>query len=226
MCIGKVGWSVNKVCVNIILKAYLMDYNNHQKPLLISCGILQPEIEALIARQEIEADVVFLNKYLHVDYQKLYRTLKASMLRHRQRNPVVIYGDMCLGFNGEMQTLMAECDVIKVDALNCIDCLLGGRGKLLEMDPDHRLFFLTPAFMAFSENLITGTKTENQQRFKMLKGIILIDSLGDMEQHLDRVEHFSEQTALPVLEHLKVGLTGLRAVIEKALERRHNDKVA
>ncbi|MDJ0831565.1 MAG: DUF1638 domain-containing protein [Desulfobacterales bacterium] len=203
-----------------------MDYNNHQKPLLISCGILQPEIEALIARQEIEADVVFLNKYLHVDYQKLYRTLKASMLRHRQRNPVVIYGDMCLGFNGEMQTLMAECDVIKVDALNCIDCLLGGRGKLLEMDPDHRLFFLTPAFMAFSENLITGTKTENQQRFKMLKGIILIDSLGDMEQHLDRVEHFSEQTALPVLEHLKVGLTGLRAVIEKALERRHNDKVA
>ncbi len=226
MCIGKVGWSVNKVCVNIILKAYLMDYNNHQKPLLISCGILQPEIEALIARQEIEADVVFLNKYLHVDYQKLYRTLKASMLRHRQRNPVVIYGDMCLGFNGEMQTLMAECDVVKVDALNCIDCLLGGRGKLLEMDPDHRLFFLTPAFMAFSENLITGTKTENQQRFKMLKGIILIDSLGDMEQHLDRVEHFSEQTALPVLEHLKVGLTGLRAVIEKALERRHNDKVA
>ncbi|MDJ0915855.1 MAG: DUF1638 domain-containing protein [Desulfobacterales bacterium] len=203
-----------------------MDYNNHQKPLLISCGILQPEIEALIARQEIEADVVFLNKYLHVDYQKLYRTLKASMLRHRQRNPVVIYGDMCLGFNGEMQTLMAECDVVKVDALNCIDCLLGGRGKLLEMDPDHRLFFLTPAFMAFSENLITGTKTENQQRFKMLKGIILIDSLGDMEQHLDRVEHFSEQTALPVLEHLKVGLTGLRAVIEKALERRHNDKVA
>lgn len=226
MCIGKVGWSANKVCVNIILKAYLMDYNNHQKPLLISCGILQPEIEALIARQEIEADVVFLNKYLHVDYQKLYRTLKASMLRHRQRNPVVIYGDMCLGFNGEMQTLMAECDVVKVDALNCIDCLLGGRGKLLEMDPDHRLFFLTPAFMAFSENLITGTKTENQQRFKMLKGIILIDSLGDMEQHQDRVRHFSEQTGLPVLEHLKVGLTGLRAVIEKALERRHNDKVA
>ena len=91
--------------------------NYHPRPLLISCGILQPEIGALIECKEIEADVVFLNKYLHVDYQKLHNALKASILKHRQRSPVVIYGDVCLGFNGEMQTLMTECEAVKVDAL-------------------------------------------------------------------------------------------------------------
>ena len=197
-----------------------MNQKSHQIPLLISCGILQPEIEALIAREEIEAEAVFLNKYLHVDYRKLHDALKASLRKHRKRKPVVVYGDVCLGFNGEMQALMTEYDAVKVDGLNCIDCLLGGQGKLLEMDPDHRLFFLTPAFLEFSENLISDSKEDNRRRFNMLKGINLVDSLDDMEKHRDRIEHFSDQTGLPVLEHRMVGLDGLKAVVEEALQRR------
>ena len=196
-----------------------MDRKSRQRPLLISCGILQPEIEALIAREEIEAEAVFLNKYLHVDYRKLHDALKACLRKHRERKPVVVYGDVCLGFNGEMQALIAECDAVKVDGLNCIDCLLGGRGKLLEIDSDHRLFFLTPAFLEFSEHLITGTKKVNRRRFNMLKGIMIVDSLGDMKRHRNRIEHFSDQTGLPVLEHRVVGLEGLKAVIEEALQR-------
>ena len=191
-----------------------------RKKLLISCGILQPEIEALIAREEIEAEAVFLNKYLHMDYRKLHDALKASLRKHRKRKPVVVYGDVCLGFNGEMQALMTECDAVKVDGLNCIDCLLGGKGKLLEIDPNHRFFFLTPAFLEFSETLISEAKEDNRRRFNMLKGIILVDSLDNMEKHMDWIEHFSDQTGLPVLEHRVVGLDGLKAVIEEALQRR------
>jgi hypothetical protein len=180
---------------------------------------LQPEIEALIDREEIEAEAVFLNKYLHVDYRKLHAVLKTSLRKHRERKPVVVYGDVCLGFNGEMQALMIECDTIKVDGLNCIDCLLGGRGKLLEIDPNHRLFFLTPAFLEFSENLISGTKEDNRRRFNMLKGIMLVDSMGDMVRHRNRIMHISDQTGLPVVEHRVVGLDGLKAVVEEALQR-------
>ena len=98
-----------------------MDRKSHQSPLLISCGILQSEIEALIADGQIEAEAVFLNKYLHMDYRKLYDALKACLRKQRERKPVVVYGDVCLGFNGEMQALMIECDTVKVDGLNCID---------------------------------------------------------------------------------------------------------
>jgi hypothetical protein len=45
-----------------------------ERSLLISCGIFQPEIEKLIALGEIEADVIFLDKYLHFDFQELYKT--------------------------------------------------------------------------------------------------------------------------------------------------------
>ncbi len=197
-----------------------MDRKSRQRPLLISCGILQPEIEALIAREEIEAEAVFLNKYLHVNYRKLHDALTASLHKHRARKPVVVYGDVCLGFNGEMHALMIECDAVKVDGLNCIDCLLGGRGKLLEIDSEHRLFFLTPGFLEFSENLISVKKEDNRRRFNMLNGIMLVDSLGDMPRHRKRIEHFSDQTGLPVLEHRGVGLGGLKAVIEEALQRR------
>ena len=196
-----------------------MNRESRQSPLLISCGILQPEIEALIEGKEIEAEAVFLNKYLHTDYQKLHDALKASLRKHSRRKPVVIYGDVCMGFNGEMNALMTEYDVVKVDALNCIDCLLGGRGKLLEIDPDHRSFFLTPAFLEFSENLILGTKEDNRRRFSMLKGIIVLDSLGDMELHWDRIKHISDQTGLPLLEHWAVGLDGLKTVVEEALKK-------
>lgn len=197
-----------------------MERKGRHRPLLISCGILRAEIEALIARGEIDAEAIFLNKYLHVDYRKLHDALKASLRKHRERKPVVVYGDVCLGFKGEMQALMNECDTVKVDGLNCIDCLLGGRGKLLEIDPDHRFFFLTPAFLEFSENLISGKKEDNRRRFNMLKGIMLVDALGEMVRHRNRIEHFSEQTGLPVLEHRVVGLYGLKAVINEALQRR------
>jgi len=125
-----------------------------------------------------------------------------------------------------MNALMTEYEVVKVDALNCIDCLLGGRGKLLEMDPDHRFFFLTAAFLDFTENLILGTKEDNRRRFNMLKGIIVLDSLGDMERHWDRIEHISDQTGLPVLEHWVVGLDGLKAVVEEALKKNDHDTAA
>ena len=198
----------------------LVEREKRQKKLLISCSILQSEIETLIARGEIEAEAVFLNKLLHLDCEKLHDALKASLCKHHKRKPVVVYGDVCLGFKGEMQALMNECDTVKVDGLNCIDCLLGGRGKLLEIDPDHRFFFLTPAFLDFSENLISGTKEDNRRRFNMLKGIMLVDSLGDMLRHRNRIEYFSDQTGLPVLEHRVVGLDGLKAVVKEALQRR------
>jgi len=199
---------------------------SNQSPLLISCSILKPEIEALIEGKKIEAKAIFLNKYLHMDYQKLQDALKASLRKHSGKKPVVIYGDLCLGFNGEMDALMTEYDVVKVDALNCIDCLLGGRGKLLQMDPEHRFYFLTAGFLDFTENLTLGSKEDNRRRFKMLKGIIVLDSLGNIDRYWDRIEHISDQTGLSVLEHCVVGLEGLQALVEAALKKGGHDPVA
>jgi hypothetical protein len=191
----------------------------NEKPFIISCGVMEKEIKGLIGRGELDADVVFLNKYLHIDYIKLRQALQASLLKHRDKDPMVIYGDICLGFNGEMNKLVEECGATKVNALNCIDCMLGGSGRLLEIDPDHIYLFLTPAFIEWFEDMNSGTIEETRKMFSMLKGIILMDSMGDLDTYKDRIDQISEQTGLPVLAHKTTGLNGLKSVILKALEK-------
>ena len=78
------------------------------KPCLIACGIMQKEIEALISQGQIDAEVVFLDKELHSDYRKLEQALARPLKDHKSRveaKPVVVYGDVCLGFNNEMRSL-------------------------------------------------------------------------------------------------------------------------
>jgi len=123
-----------------------------------------------------------------------------------------------LGLQRRDEKLVEEYGATKVDALNCIDCLLGGSGRLLEIDPDHIYLFPTPAFIEWFEDMNRGTMEETRKKFSMLRGIILVDSMGDLDAFKDRVEHISEQTGLPVLEHKGAGLDGLKSVILKALE--------
>ena len=180
---------------------------------------MEKEIKQLLWKGELNADVVFLNKYLHINYEKLHQALQTSLLKHRDKKPMVIYGDVCLGFNGEMKKLVETCEATKVDALNCIDCMLGGSGRLLEIDPDHIYLFLTPAFIEWFEDMNRGSIEETRKIFSMLKGIILVDSMGDLDTFKDRIDQISKQTGLPVLEHKRVGLDGLKSVILKALEK-------
>lgn len=192
------------------------------KSVLIACGIMQKEIDTLISQGRIDAEVVFLDKELHVNYRKLEIALTQALERLQSKSaakPVVVYGDVCLGFKNEMRALLDRYGAVKVEALNCIDCLLGGGGKLLEMDPDHLYLFLTPAFIEFTERLLSKTREETRRIFRPLKGICLIDSLGNLGDYRDRVRVISDLTGLPILETRKMGLTGLKTVIAKALKK-------
>jgi hypothetical protein len=81
---------------------------------------------------------------------------------------VLVYGDLCLGPNGEMRKFAQESSVVKVDAVNCIDCILGGEGEFLDCDPDHNLLFLGPGmtefFKHFKENCGKNTSMKMTKR--------------------------------------------------------------
>jgi hypothetical protein len=188
-------------------------------PLLLSCGILREEIEALIARGELEAEVFFLSRDLHSDPSRLGRALEQELQKCEENGgplPVVVYGDVCLGFGKEMKALVKQYGALKVDALNCIDCLLGGKGKLLEIDPDHKFLLLTPAFIEFTQRIFSRRREETRRLFSRLEGIILIDSLGNLGDFQKQIEQISNRTGLAVVETLAVGLSGLQQVLTEA----------
>jgi len=202
----------------------------HEKPCVISCGILRKEIEHLVGKGDIDAEVHFLSEKLHMDYTLLDRGLNGALKKHQKQSPqgvIVVYGDVCLGFNGEMKALMDQYDVVKVDALNCIDCLLGGKGKLLEMDPDHKYLFLNPAFIRFSEKIREEAKEfSRREMYGMLDGIVLLDAMGDLNDYQPRIDEIADYTGLPILERKNIGLEGLKNIIIEALDRNRQKRSA
>jgi hypothetical protein len=60
-----------------------------------------------------------------------------------------------------MKKLSEEYGIAKIDALNCVDYLLGGKGKVLEADPYHELLFSCPGMIDFFNHLKEIAQQEN-----------------------------------------------------------------
>lgn len=104
---------------------------NNQKPYLICCGVLRKEIEQLIADDCLSVNPLYLDVGLHVNPDELQKQLTQIIEKCKQEGStsiIVVYGDLC---HPNMKEILGSySNTTKVDALNCIDCLLGGHSKL------------------------------------------------------------------------------------------------
>ncbi len=196
------------------------------KPCLITCSVLKDEIALLKRQGDLDADVVYVSSLFHVDYDLLEKNLRPTIERTKQRmseKPVLVYGDLCLGPNGEMKQLAEHYGIVKVDALNCVDCLLGGKGKVEEVDPSHELMFFDPGMIEFFRVAQKKLKQEGvddealRGMFSGIKGIVLLDTLGNVEKCKDEIEKLN--TGLQILEVRKVGVNGLKSILAEAVKR-------
>jgi hypothetical protein len=187
---------------------------------------LKDEIEQLIRQGDLDVKVIFVSKYFHVDYSLVEKNLRRTIEQTLPRFPagaIIVYGDLCLGPNGEMKKLIEEYGLVKVDALNCVDCLLGGKGKIEEADPSHELMFMDPGMIDFFRHakekmLKEGMDEETfQKMFSGIKGIVLLDTLGEAEKCKAEIEKL--HIGLAVLETKEVGLSNLYRVISDAIQR-------
>ena len=200
--------------------------NKKPKVCLVSCSVLKEEIQQLINQGSIDAEVVYVSKYFHIDYaaveQNLRKVLEQTLKRFKGK-VVLVYGDLCLGQDNEMKKLAQEYGVKKVDALNCIDCQLGGKGKFFEADPEHNLMFMGPGMIGFfkhaREQMIKEGVDEAEflNMFSGIKGFVLLNTCGDA----DRMREDLEKSGLnvEVLETKEIGLEGVKQVILDAIEQ-------
>jgi hypothetical protein len=198
-----------------------------QRICLVSCSVLKEEIRQLAIQGDLDVDFVFVSKYFHVDYGQVEKNLRPVLERALQRysgNVVLVYGDLCLGADNEMKKLAEEYGVVKVDAINCIDCQLGGKGRFLEEDPNHDLMFLSPGMTEFFNYAKSMMRKENvsedqlKQLFNGLRGLVLLDTLGNAEQLKADVEKLD--TGLSIVETRVVGIKKLRTILKEAIERK------
>ncbi len=196
------------------------------KPCVISCSVLKNELKKLVENGELDVKLVFVSKYFHVDFSLVEKNLRQTIQHHQPISPkgiVLVYGDLCLGANDEMKKLAEEYGIVKVDALNCVDCLLGGKGKISEVDPNHELMVFSPGMVEFFEYVKRKASQEGveegalKQLFSGLRGAVLLDTLGDGEANRAKIAEMD--TGLAILETKAVGLENLKRVVLEAIER-------
>ncbi|WGM89603.1 MAG: DUF1638 domain-containing protein [Candidatus Bathyarchaeota archaeon] len=205
-----------------------MTHNN--RPLLLSCGILREEIEKLINENKLDVDAVFLDAGLHAVYSELEKAVTNALeehSKHAKRDIVVIYGDMC---HPRLKKIVKNYDnTVKVDSLNCIDCLFGGHKKLLDDDPKCSHFYLSPGWMPsklkknkYFKEIFDWNLKDIKEQFKHLDGLIIVDSLGNLDKLESDIKEFSYNSGLEVKKQKSVGLDRLKSVIEEAIKKLQN----
>ncbi|MCW4029523.1 MAG: DUF1638 domain-containing protein [Candidatus Bathyarchaeota archaeon] len=195
------------------------------KTCLVACSVLKQELQQLIKEGKLNADLVLVSKNFHIDYALLESNLRKMLQHTKQRygKIVLVYGDLCLGPDGEMKKLADEFSVVKVDALNCIDCQLGGGGKSAEADPEHNLMFMGPGMIEFFAVMKANLKQQGMDEaafsamYSGIKGMVLLDTCGDAERHRKELERLG--IGLEVLEVRKVGLDNVCKVVLDAISR-------
>jgi hypothetical protein len=134
-----------------------------------------------------------------------------------------VYGDFCLGQDNEMKKLAQEYGVSKIDAVNCIDCQLGGKGRFLEADKEHNLMFMGPGMIGFFEGMKEKMLKEGideatfAKMFSGIKGFVLLDTCGDGDKWLVELEQLG--MGLEVVETRRIGLNGIKQVVLDAIEQ-------
>jgi hypothetical protein len=198
---------------------------------IVSCSVLKDEIQKLVKEGKLDADLLFVSKYFHIEYAQIEKHLRPVIERALKSHPekvILVYGDLCLGADNEMKKLADEYGIVKVDAINCIDCQLGGKGVCLEADPNHDLMILSPGMTDFFDHAKDMMQKEGmgdadlRQLFSGIRGIVILDTLGRPDELRLRVEKLD--TGLPILEVKSVGCTNTENVIKEAIERNKKRK--
>ena len=174
----------------------------------------------------MDAELVFVSKFFHIDYETLETNLRKVLeqtLKRFKGKVVLVYGDLCMGQDNEMKKIAQEYGVVKVDAVNCIDCHLGGKGKFFEADPEHNLMFMGPGMIGFFKHAKEQMLKEGVDEaafasmFSGIKGVVILDTCDDAQKCREDLE--KSGTDLKILEVRKVGLANVRQVVLDAIDQ-------
>jgi hypothetical protein len=199
---------------------------DNEKVCLVACDVLKPELQHLVKCGKLDVELVFVSKNFHVDYSLIEKNVRKALevtLKRYQCRVVLVYGDLCLGADNEMVRLAEEYNVVKIDALNCVDCQLGGGGKFETVDPEHKLMFMGVGMIDFFKYMkvqLTEQGIDEDTFKKMFSGIdgfVILDTVGTSEEYKCDLEKLN--VGVRVIETCKIGVENVHRVVMDAIEK-------
>lgn len=182
----------------------------------VACSILQPEIEAVLAKLRQEGEVVevdYLDSALHMKPRKLEAVLAETL----QEEDMILFGDCCAGMID-----FEHAGHIRVAVPNCMEWLLGkARYRELVMAG---AFFVQREWaerwqIIFQEELGLADKDVAHAFFSDMHRMLVYLDTGVAPVSSERLQEMSEFTGLPAIIE-PVTLEPMERVLREALHRR------
>ena len=186
---------------------------------MVGCGILQKEVEALIRKNGWRVETHFLKSALHNYFNKLSSELNAALTaeEHKGKETIVFYGSC----HPLMDRMLEKHHTLRTCGQNCIVMLLGYERFMAELS--RGAFFLLEDWALKWEPMITACFGSNLTVVREIfhsshKFMLAIrtPSSGDFTAAAEAAARFVD---LP-LEWIDADLTHLESVLADAIERK------
>lgn len=175
---------------------------------IISCGMLEAELEYLLRTHGKNIAPRYLDPALHVNFDKLKAELTRVLQDTREAGSrtKVIYG-YC---HPEMAEILEPYGATRIGAANCLEALLGAP-EMARLEAGGKVMYLTAGWLREWKRLVAAGAEDLGLDFRNMFGdyrAVLILDTGVTPIDEAAVEEFSAYANLPV-ERLEVSLDHL-----------------
>jgi hypothetical protein len=187
------------------------------KQLLIGCGILKKEINWLIATNNWQLNTFFIDSSLHIDFEKLHKSLTREIKKHSGHDCIVFYG----ACHPLMNTILDKACLTRTNGQNCVEMLLGH--DLFTEELTKGAYFLLEDWALRWDLIISKTFGNNLEITKQIfqedrKYLLALNTpcSGDFTKE---AELAAQKIGLP-LKWMDVGLVNLKLVLLSAINQK------
>jgi hypothetical protein len=186
----------------------------------LSCGIYQPELDAILAeiRKEglldCELAVIYLQANLHVDFNRLKEGILKALDDIVADRIILLYGSKC---HPHFHEFLQERQLVRFEQSNCIELILGERMR--EIDRLAKTIYLTPGWVmnwhTFFDLKRDSDEAAVKHSFSSFDQLLFADT-GACEISEKKINEISQYTGLPSRIE-KVGLGVFKSNIMAAI---------
>ena len=94
---------------------------------------------------------------------------------------------------------------------------MGGKGKYLTIDPAGRKIFLSPGWIKSFNWVFQTIPKDEKHPFKLMfegcEGIILLDTIGNLNDYKDKIQKILDFTSLKIIETRKINITNFKELV-------------
>ncbi len=192
-----------------------MDNNKSKERVIISCSIFKKELEYILAKDNLDIKIEFVNSMLHMKPMALENAIDSKIEKLNEEDITIVLGE-CHNNTDKYKNIK---NIHKIPGINCMEIVLGSENY--KKFSREGAFFLLPEWVTrwkevFNIELGLNDKIAKPFMREMHKYLCYIDT-GFYDVPVDQLNEISEYVGLPYVI-FKTDLGNLENAIKRTID--------